>query len=90
MITHLNIISMTRAINMSIMPLFCFILNVSLRNWHTVNNIQKHIIKRQTSIAQIMTVAMVIPRAFSSGALSISSKATALALPSSARTYTKQ
>lgn len=37
----------------------------------------------------ILTVAMVIPLFFSSGALSISSKATALAFPSSARTYGK-
>lgn len=35
----------------------------------------------------LQTVAMVIPLAFSSGALSISSKATALALPSSAKTW---
>lgn len=33
-----------------------------------------------------LTVAMVIPLAFSSGALSISSKATALAFPASANT----
>jgi hypothetical protein len=36
------------------------------------------------------TVAMVIPLAFSSGALSISSKATALAFPASARTYNNE
>jgi len=45
---------------------------------------------KQRQKSGIPTVAIVIPLFFSSGALSISSKAIALALPSSASTYDKE
>ena len=88
--SYLNIICVSRTIHMSIVTLSSLILHMSLHKQvpssKKTKAKKKHSLEDKNKKIKTQTVAIVIPLFFSSGALSISSKAIAFAFPSSART----